>query len=98
MLKLVARSVPFEQAVKVLRDEIFCEIVKCDSFCKNKHKFIKRRERLIGPKGYTLKSLEILMNCYILIHGRTVSLIGAWKNIMATKQIVIDCFNNVHPA
>jgi len=51
MLKLIARSVPFEQAVKVIRDEIFCEIVKCDSFCKNKVKFLKRRERLIGPNG-----------------------------------------------
>jgi len=51
MIKLIARSVPFEQAVKVIRDEIFCEIVKCDSFCKNKVKFLKRRERLIGPNG-----------------------------------------------
>lgn len=51
MLKLIARSVPFEQAVKVIRDEIFCEIIKCDSFCRNKSKFLKRRERLIGPNG-----------------------------------------------
>lgn len=27
-----------------------------------------------------------------------MSIIGGWKNIMLCKEIVIDCFLNIHPA
>lgn len=56
-IKLISRSVPYQQALKVLEDGICCEVIKIRSFVRNKERFIKRRQRLIGPNGDTLKAL-----------------------------------------
>lgn len=97
MIKLLSRSVPYEQAVRVLQDEIGCDIIKIKNLVRNMEKFIKRRNRLIGPNGCTLKSIELLTNCYILVQGATVSAIGPYKGLQAARQIVEDTMKNVHP-
>lgn len=97
MVKLISRSVPYEQAVRVLEDEISCDVVKIGRIVRNKDRFIKRRQRLVGPKGTTLKSLELLTNCYILVHGQTVSAIGPHKGLQQVRRVVEDCMKNIHP-
>lgn len=96
-IKLLSRNVPLAQAQKIFDSDITCDIIKIGLSAKNTKRFVKRRDRLIGPNAQTLKALEVLTGCYVLVQGKTVSVMGPHKGCLAVRKIVEDCMRNIHP-
>jgi ribosomal RNA assembly protein len=92
LIKLLARSLPAEQAVKILQDDVQADIIKIGGIVRNREQFVNRRQRLLGPDGATLKALELLTGCYILVQGSTVSCMGSFKGLKQVWITKIFCY------
>ncbi|KAJ1918127.1 ribosomal RNA assembly protein krr1 [Tieghemiomyces parasiticus] len=96
-VKLLTRGVPLNKALNVLQDDVNCDVIKIGSVVHNKERFIKRRQRLLGPNESTLKAIQILTGCQIFVNGNTVCALGSYIGLKNVRRIVLDCMNNIHP-
>lgn len=62
-IRLLARSVPIQEARKILEDGVACDIIKIRNLVRNKEKFVKVREEESATK---LCDLALVSEVYML--------------------------------
>lgn len=62
-IRLLARSVPIQEARKILEDGVACDIIKIRNLVRNKEKFVKVREEESATK---LCDLGLVGEVYML--------------------------------
>lgn len=102
MIRLLARYVPVEAAARVLRDDTTSTIVDLDLLVPKgalrESRYLKRRQRLVGPHNRTLQVMEVLTECYIGVAGRTLAAIGSFRGVNeVTKIVKAVVADNQHP-
>ncbi|CDY14110.1 BnaC02g02270D [Brassica napus] len=60
LLRLLSRSVPAPQAIKILKDGMSYDIINIRKMVRKKERFVRRRQRLVGPDYSTLKVCVVL--------------------------------------
>jgi ribosomal RNA assembly protein len=45
----------------------------------------------------TPQAIELLTQCYVMVQGSTVSVMGPYKSLKEVRRIVLDCMRNIHP-
>lgn len=43
------------------------------------------------------QAIELLTQCYVLVQGSTVSVMGPYKGLKEVRRIILDCMKNIHP-
>ncbi|CAH8386762.1 unnamed protein product [Eruca vesicaria subsp. sativa] len=97
LLRLLARSVPSRQALKILEDDMAYDIINIGHLARSKtlqEKFPITRFLFLGHKSSSLKALETSTNCFIRLQGNTVAAMGSFRGLKRLRIIVERCFVN----
>lgn len=92
LIKLLARSVPFPQAIKILEDGMDCDIIKIGNVIRNNERFVKRRQRILGPGGSTLKVSEAPSFFFFCLTGKNADSSAPWLAIHQAIELLTQCY------
>jgi ribosomal RNA assembly protein len=89
VVRAFGRGFDEETALNLLDDQYDLDLVEIKDYCGKSDKRIDvLRGRVIGTKGKTKAAIEKYSETKLSIYGKTVGIIGVWKNILIAKQAV----------
>lgn len=86
IIKAIGRGFSPEKAFKLLDDEFRLIII---SLGQETDKSMRRMfSRIIGRNGRCKRKVEMRTNTDICIYGKTVSIIGDWRNVEKASEVI----------
>ncbi|MBU1111301.1 MAG: KH domain-containing protein [Nanoarchaeota archaeon] len=90
IVKAIGRGFNPKVALMLLDENYHFELVNIEDYTKSKNDLIRIKARLIGAQGKAWKSIERLTNTYLSVYGKTVGIIGLYKEVSLAKQAIIN--------
>jgi len=82
----IGRGFSPEHAYALENDDYMIDIINLSSFSPNRQKVI--RSRVIGRGGKIRSAIEDATKCYVSVYGKTISIIGNWKDVKNARKII----------
>lgn len=90
IIKAIARGFNPEIALLLLDDDYIFEQIDIFEYSRgSKDRLYELKSRLIGTEGKAKKTLENIANVHICVYGKTVSIIGLYKNVESAKKAIL---------
>ncbi len=76
VIKAIGRGFNPEIAQLLLKQDYSLELIQIQDYVKNKNHIQRLRGRVIGAGGKARATIEQLTECFIVIYGKTIGIIG----------------------
>ena len=97
VIKAIGRGFTPVQALKLLNDDFYLEIIPLRQLAGTSANAIRRiRSRLIGTGGKTRKTIEEYTKVSMVILGNTVSLIGRYTSLVDAREAINKLVNGAN--
>lgn len=89
VMKAFGRGFEFDIALNLLDEDYVLETIELKHFSgKSRDRQIVLKGRVIGTKGMVKSNIEKYTETNIAIYGKTISIVGKWKNVQMAKEAV----------
>lgn len=89
IMRAFGRGFEFEDALGLVDEDYILEVMVMTDFSgKSRNRQIVLKGRVIGSQGKSKKIIEKYSEAKIVVHGKTVSIIGKWENVRLAKEAV----------
>ncbi len=86
IIKAIGRGFSPEKAFKLLDDEFRLIIINLEQ--ETDKRMRRMFSRIIGRNGRCKRKVEMRTNTDICIYGKTVSIIGDWRNVEKASEVI----------
>jgi len=90
VVKAIGRGFNPRIALKLLREDMYLEIVSLRDLLPTKKAIERQRGRVIGEGGKAWLTIEELSGANISVYGDTIAFIGSHEAIVAAKEAVLE--------
>lgn len=88
IVKAIGRGFNPEIAMLLLKQDYILEIIEIKDYAKSKKSAVRLKGRVIGVEGRARTNIEHLTETYIVVFGKTISIIGNVENVKIAKRAV----------
>ena len=94
IIKAIGRGFNPEIAMELLEENNSFDIIEITDYVGNSDKnLIRARARSIGTEGKARKYIEQLTDTNVMIHGKTISIIGHYENVDIARKAFESLLN-----
>ncbi|MDP8012717.1 MAG: KH domain-containing protein [Nanoarchaeota archaeon] len=88
MLLAFGRGFVYDTARMLLDDQYELRIIKLSDYSKSENRQFQIKARIIGRRGSIKRQIGKLTSCFIVVYGKTVSVIGPYEGVEIAVEAI----------